>query len=167
MSIYHSRISAANTHIDWRCLCIVRGNIILSFPQLDTTITNYFTFHLSSSTRFEQYNYHQSKVTDESTYCLFTWIEWANAVTSSTTYSTTDIQQLFLGSWLCNYTVYSNFWPTLLFLLNRSSWSTNPDWMHQIPRKKEKDQHPSGDWCQVLPVWYPPTREWHYSFHSS
>ena len=39
----------------------------------------------------------------------------------------------------CFYTPCSNRW----------CCSTNPDWMYQILRKREEDQHPPGDWCQV------------------
>ena len=138
--------------------------IISSTGYNNNKLFNSPTLHLFCSTTFELCRYHQNKV---HVLTFHMNIEWANPVTSSTAYSTTDIQQLFLGYWLSNYTVYSNCWPTLLFLLNRSSWSTNPDGMHQIPRKREKDQHSSGDWHQVLPVWSPFAREWHYSFHSS
>ena len=45
----------------------------------------------------------------------------------------------------CFYTPCSNRW----------CWPTNPDWMYQILRKREEDQHPPGDWCQVSWLWSP------------
>ena len=148
--------------------CVLWGGSLSCAIISSTGYNNNKLFNSSTLHHFVQqslsciYNYYQSKVTDGCMYWLFTWIEWTNAVTSSTTYSTTCNSYFCKGLdfLITQHTVTLGHCSFYTPCSNRSSWPTNPDGMYQISREREKDQHSPGDWCQVSWLWSFPARRW-------